>query len=252
MVVRRHYAQRSICNTKTKDMKLHAAICIVSLLAARAFAEVTILDTRVNPSNGHTYYLLSPSTWADAQAFATTNLGGNLATIRSLEENQWAFDTFASFGGVDRALWIGLTDRDVEGTFRWVSGEPVGFTRWAEAEPNSGFGAFEEDYAVISPNNSGEPTLLPSLWNDANGEQSASGLVEVISPCSPVASIRVSQIEVCWLSCTNRMYQVQYRSELTTNAWVNFGAPLTGADTTNCVTDAISSPRRFYRVVLLP
>ena len=68
---------------------------------------------------------------------------------------------------------------------------------------------------------------------------------------NPTLTIRVSQVEICWNSVTNLLYQVQYRSDLTTNQWANLGPsfPGTGHD---CVTDAVSAEKRFYRVILLP
>lgn len=67
-------------------------------------------------------------------------------------------------------------------------------------------------------------------------------------------SIRFSQVEVCWPSVSNQMYQVQYRSELTTNMWTDLGTPVLGTGATNCIYDAIApgQPRRFYRHVELP
>jgi len=56
----------------------------------------------VNPANGHTYYLLSQSSWSDAEAEAV-NLGGHLATIRNAGEQQWVFSTSSAYGG---AMWI--------------------------------------------------------------------------------------------------------------------------------------------------
>ncbi|MFI5224697.1 MAG: hypothetical protein ACHQX3_10760, partial [Nitrospirales bacterium] len=37
----------------------------------------------------------------------------------------------------------------------------------------------------------------------------------------PLATIRASQVEVCWNSISNLTYQVQYRSDLTTNLWTS-------------------------------
>src|SRR5262245_19715924 len=42
----------------------------------------------VNPANGHSYLLLSPSTWTAAEA-ESVSLGGSLATIDDAAENQW-------------------------------------------------------------------------------------------------------------------------------------------------------------------
>src|SRR2546427_11899722 len=118
-------------------MKMVHSLAIVGIgLSAHAGI---VAGPIVNPANSHSYYLLSQNTWNNAEREAVS-LGGHLATIHSLAENQWIFDTFGSFGGIDRALWIGLSDRDVKGTFRWVSGDPVVFTNWASGEPNNGLG----------------------------------------------------------------------------------------------------------------
>ena len=44
----------------------------------------------------------------------------------------------------------------------------------------------------------------------------------------PPLSIRVSQVELCWDTATNEIYQLQYRSSLTTNVWLPFGGPVVG------------------------
>jgi choice-of-anchor C domain-containing protein len=66
-------------------------------------------------------------------------------------------------------------------------------------------------------------------------------------------SIRSSQVEVCWPSLTNFTYQIQYRSTLTTNRWVNLVPPMAGNGSNSCVLDIIAPemPRRFYQVIRL-
>jgi len=70
----------------------------------------------------------------------------------------------------------------------------------------------------------------------------------------PAVSIRCSQCEVCWDSITNRSYQVQYQSSLTTNIWIDWGTPITGDGSQKCLLDSIATgqPQRFYRVLELP
>jgi hypothetical protein len=69
----------------------------------------------------------------------------------------------------------------------------------------------------------------------------------------PALSIRVSHVELCWYSQTNQIYQVQYRSALTTNTWTDLGAPIQGNSPTNCICDAVApgTPQRFYQVLRL-
>lgn len=64
----------------------------------------------------------------------------------------------------------------------------------------------------------------------------------------PPISIRFSYVDVCWNSRTGTTYQVQYHSDLTTNVWTDLGPPIVGSGYSNCVTDAIAGPQRFYRV----
>ena len=76
----------------------------------------------------------------------------------------------------------------------------------------------------------------------------------VVAVLMPAAAIRVSEIEVCWNSVSNRTYQVQYQSSLTTNEWVELGSPISGSGSNMCVTDKVplGQPQRHYRVVRLP
>lgn len=133
---------------------------------------------KVNPSNGHTYFL-TPTimSWQEAQHYAVS-VGGNLVTIRSAAEQTWLVQNFFNpiqgrprpmFGG--NSLWIGFTDREVEGHWRWVSGEPVDFTAWWTGEPSNspvdpdGSG---EDFAVLY-----DPIIVSAggQWNDYSGER---------------------------------------------------------------------------------
>jgi hypothetical protein len=68
----------------------------------------------------------------------------------------------------------------------------------------------------------------------------------------PLVTIRASQVEVCWNSQSNLTYQVQYRSDLTTNLWTSLGGCIRSTNSTSCIADPIvvGQPQRFYRVLL--
>jgi hypothetical protein len=70
----------------------------------------------------------------------------------------------------------------------------------------------------------------------------------------PLVTARVSQVEVCWNSISNLTYQVQYRSELTTNSWTPLGEDFLSTGATSCIYDpvVVGQPQKFYRVLLLP
>lgn len=116
-----------------------------ALFTGSAAQGSVIIGPVVNPTNGHSYYLLSLNNWTASQGEAVT-LGGNLVTINDAAENAWVYSTFATYGGVDRNLWTGLYDTDQQVNsanraqrrleFAWISGEPVTYSNWSPVEPN--------------------------------------------------------------------------------------------------------------------
>jgi len=100
---------------------------------------------------------------------------GYLATITSEVENQ----RIGELGiPADSGAWIGASDAEVEGTWKWVTGpeagnvfwqdgNPIGFTNWGASEPNGGG---KENYA--------EFVQLDNSWNDlANDSQKPVGYI---------------------------------------------------------------------------
>jgi hypothetical protein len=166
------------------------AICLASLFSIHATAIATLLTGPVvNPANNHLYYLLAPASWTDSQAQAVA-LGGNLVTINDAAENAWVYSTF---GGMNRPLWLGLTDQAVEGAFGWISGESASFTNWNPGEPNNGGGFVpNEDYVYMIEANPAWPSLNPGKWNDVpvDGEgihKPVYGVVELVPEPSILA-----------------------------------------------------------------
>ena len=97
------------------------------------------------------------SSWEAVEAEAVA-VGGHLVTINDLEENDWLQQTFSPFG----ELWIGLNDRDVEGTFVWSSGEVADYENWLGGQPAGGT---NENFVVMR---------LDGLWDDRHTTHDAS------------------------------------------------------------------------------
>lgn len=102
--------------------------------------------------NGHTYTLVTtPKTWLQAKSYAES-LGGYLAIAFSQEENNRILTealkylgsaSSAQDGGGARYVWLGASDLENEGTWKWVDGTRVsaGFSNWGSgawgAEPDN-------------------------------------------------------------------------------------------------------------------
>src|SRR5881394_2390322 len=73
------------------------------------------------------------------------------------------------------------------------------------------------------------------------------GLIADVPELSTRVS-RASQVEICWTSSSNAVYEVQYRSNLTTSTWTAMGNPMLATNSTTCIYDAVTQeqPQRYY------
>lgn len=189
---------------------------------SRTFS-ITIGEANYLPSTGH-YYEYVPVvgiTWTSAKTAAEGKLyyglQGYLATITSTEEAKLSGEQAAGAG------WIGGSDAETEGTWKWVTGPEAGktfwigtstgttngtdipFAFWNSSEPNQ---MGDEDYAHVTAPGVG----TPGSWNDLSNTGSASGdyqpkgyIVEYGGlPGDPVLNLSASTtIYVAAISATN-------------------------------------------------
>jgi len=107
----------------------------------------------VGPEGACYLFFNDNQTWANARASCEALVPpAHLATIVTTEENA----LLAPYLGT--ADWyIGLTDADLEGVFRWSTGETLAYSNWRSGEPNNSGG--NEDCAVLEGHTG-------ALWDD--------------------------------------------------------------------------------------
>ena len=156
---------------RREAVKKGTVLMHVWMYAIRQF-EMAIDDcTEFSTSGTYTYHA-GPMAYGNAIE-ACQESGGNLATIRNQAEQD------AAFAAVPRGAraYIGLNDRDSEGSFVWANGSAVSYTNWAGSEPNS-FSGTDEDCAgfhIHYP--SGEWNDFPCGGSDPNDGNAAIGYV---------------------------------------------------------------------------
>jgi hypothetical protein len=93
-------------------------------------------------------------TWAEAKTDAETR-GGHLLTLTSALENTALLLVNPTIGST--GSWIGYTDQNIEGQFRWVTDESGTFTNFASGQPDN---ASNEDFVHFF--------TTDAKWNDHN------------------------------------------------------------------------------------
>ncbi|XP_060772616.1 CD209 antigen-like protein C isoform X2 [Neoarius graeffei] len=98
------------------------------------------------------YYISQKKNWTESRKDCK-NRGADLVIIDSKDEQDF-INTHLS----KSTAWIGLTDLDNEGTWKWVDDTPLGTGYWRQEEPNN---KGEEDCVLVTyPKNE-------QCWNDA-------------------------------------------------------------------------------------
>jgi hypothetical protein len=122
--------------------------------------------TLIGSLENTSYFVSDESfTWLDAFAHSQLNVG-HMATITSAAENAFVVNALFANGLATSNPWIGLTDEETEGVWKWVTGEPFVYSNWHAGEPNNLGGEDYVNYYNIGGNIRWNdlPNSLPPFW----------------------------------------------------------------------------------------
>ena len=134
----------------------------------------------VDSYGGHSYkFVPYVKPWYLAKKDAEKQ-GGYLVVIRDAAEQEFVAQLIRKgANGNLGATWIGLTDQDEEGHWKWVNGEKVGFVSWFDGEPNNHHGA--ENAVFIAASEQGRVG-----WNDCFSDCRFHYVIEFDQPQAPL------------------------------------------------------------------
>ncbi len=126
----------------------------------------------------HSVYTMIPLMldWDEASSAAEV-LGGHLATITSQEENSWISTAIGVNNLKKYHVWIGASDVEEEGAWKWVFGEDFNFENWHSSQPDNN--SKRAHYAFIEKSK--------QQWFDGYGTKSAY-LLEFDSGTDPLVA----------------------------------------------------------------
>jgi|GEM_PF-4634872 len=133
--------------------------------------------------SGNTYILSNNTTWQEAENQAAF-LGGHLVTVNDQTKQDWLISTY----GGSELFWIGLTDKETEGTFNWISNNQtawIGTGLNGQATAGSYTNWNVDNYGNYEPNNSDNEdyTVMnwdyPGKWNDWGVDNAVRGIIEI-------------------------------------------------------------------------
>ncbi|KAK1172212.1 lectin-like [Acipenser oxyrinchus oxyrinchus] len=81
-------------------------------------------------------YVKDKKTWADAELYCLS-IGGNLASVHSVEENNFIQNLINKNDASDAFTWLGGSDCFREGSWYWTDGSKWDYNNWKKGEPNN-------------------------------------------------------------------------------------------------------------------
>ncbi|MCM1508445.1 MAG: VWA domain-containing protein [Ruminococcus flavefaciens] len=188
-----------------------------TLFPVTAFSEDNIKNEPathdVYGNNGHKYRIFDTSmSWNDAETYCES-LGGHLATITSAEEQTLINDSLLATG-TKNTYFIGLSRKNSNSQWEWVTDETFDYSNWDEGEPNNAnenyvhlyrninnFGKWNNTYDFVYGNGDYATVNAGFICEWENNEPE---VIEALSPYTLFSGNSNENFQInCWMSFLN-------------------------------------------------
>ena len=118
---------------------------------------------------GHTYQVFySGRSWDDAEAFCEKH-GGHLVTITGDKEQKF-LERYLAKAEKKQSYWIGLNSGKTKGFSKWITGEPITYTKWSEGNPDGNEPSYNCGRIAASEYaDENNWTMKRGTWDDVDG-----------------------------------------------------------------------------------
>jgi hypothetical protein len=166
-------------------MKLNFTIPLLLVAITSIFPTAALSSEKSAVHDSHSYsFIPQQKNWQMARRDAEAR-GGYLVEISSKAEQLFIEQLIdQSIGRSLSPVWIGLTDEEGEGIWKWSNGQPVVFTNWQRFQPSNTNSITPENYCVIwhsnaqSPHPNGYKGAKKGQWNDIAGDNLMPYIIE--------------------------------------------------------------------------
>lgn len=121
--------------------------------------------------NGHYYQVYDNSmTWTEAKEYCE-KLGGHLVTITTADEQSFVESIIKN--GTKSCYWLGGTDEEAEGNWKWITGEAFSYTHWGKDMPDNW--ETENYLMMFREDHPSKPGNTFGYWNDLKDDCTCKG-----------------------------------------------------------------------------
>lgn len=133
--------------------------------------ESPIIPSTAVEFNGHYYQVYDNSmTWTEAKEYCE-KLGGHLVTITTADEQSFVESIIKN--GTKSCYWLGGTDEEAEGNWKWITGEAFSYTHWGKDMPDNW--ETENYLMMFREDHPSKPGNTFGYWNDLKDDCTCKG-----------------------------------------------------------------------------